>query len=59
MTARRLIVLTAPKGGAGKTHLAKLAYDLLPEHGRSVAAWDLDAATGTFAVYHDGIKTFD
>jgi hypothetical protein len=24
-----------------------------------VAAWDLDAATGTFAVYHDDIKTFD
>jgi hypothetical protein len=59
MTARRLIVLTAPKGGAGKTHIAKLAYDVLPERGRSVAAWDLDAATGTFAVYHDGIKTFD
>jgi hypothetical protein len=59
MSARRAIVMTAPKGGAGKTHLAKLAYDLLPAHGRSVAAWDLDAATGTFAVYDEAIKTFD
>src|SRR6185312_11909015 len=59
MTARRTIVMTAPKGGAGKTHLAKITYDLLPQHGRSVAAWDLDAATGTFAVYDDAIKTFD
>jgi hypothetical protein len=59
VSARRVIVMTAPKGGAGKTHLAKLAYDLLPQHGRLVAAWDLDAATGTFAVYDDGIKTFD
>ncbi len=59
MTARRTIVMTAPKGGAGKTHLAKIAYDLLPQHGRSVVAWDLDAATGTFAVYDGGIKTYD
>lgn len=59
MRARRLIIITAPKGGAGKTHIAKLIYDLLPEHGRSIAAWDLDASTGTFAVYHDGIQTFD
>jgi len=57
--ARRVIVMTAPKGGSGKTHLAKLTYDLLPQHGRTVAAWDLDAATGTFAVYDEAIRTFD
>jgi hypothetical protein len=51
--------MTAPKGGAGKTHIAKMLFDLLPQHGRSVAAWDLDAATGTFAVYDETIKTFD
>lgn len=59
MSARRVIATVAPKGGIGKTFIAKLLYDLLPSHGRRVAAWDLDAATGTFAVYHDDIKTFD
>lgn len=59
MNARRVIVTSAPKGGAGKTHLAKILYDLLPQHGRSVEAWDLDAATGTFAAYDGAIKTFD
>lgn len=59
MTARRAILTACPKGGAGKTFTAKLVYDLLPQHGRTVAAWDLDAATGTFAVYDDAIKTFD
>jgi cellulose biosynthesis protein BcsQ len=49
----------APKGGVGKTFIAKLLYDLLPVHGRSITAWDLDAATGTFAIYDDAIKTFD
>ncbi|MHB8704841.1 MAG: ParA family protein [Candidatus Tyrphobacter sp.] len=59
MKARRVIATVAPKGGIGKTFIAKLLHDLLPMHGRRVAAWDLDAATGTFAVYHDDIKTFD
>lgn len=59
MTARRAIVTTAPKGGSGKTFTAKTLNDLLPQHRRTVAAWDLDAATGTFAVYSDTIKTFD
>ena len=59
MNARRVIATVAPKGGIGKTFVAKLLYDLLPAHGRKVAAWDLDAATGTFAVYDDAIKTFD
>lgn len=59
MNLRRAIFTTAPKGGVGKTYLAKLLYDLLPQHGRLVSAWDLDAATGTFAIYHDGIRTFD
>jgi hypothetical protein len=59
MKPRRAIFTTAPKGGVGKTYLAKLLYDLLPQHGRKVSAWDLDAATGTFAIYDDGIKTFD
>ncbi|HUA09916.1 MAG TPA: hypothetical protein VMA98_11675 [Candidatus Acidoferrales bacterium] len=59
MSARRVIATVAPKGGVGKTFIAKLLYDLLPAHGRAVAAWDLDAATGTFAVYDDAIKTFD
>lgn len=59
MTARRVIATVAPKGGIGKTFIAKILYDLLPSHGRRVTAWDLDAATGTFAVYHDDIKTFD
>jgi hypothetical protein len=59
MSARRLFATVAPKGGIGKTFVAKLLYDLLPTHGRSIAAWDLDAATGTFAVYDDAIKTFD
>lgn len=58
MNARRVIATVAPKGGIGKTFVAKLLYDLLPTHGRSVTAWDLDAATGTFAVYDDAIKTF-
>jgi len=56
---RRLIVMAGPKGGVGKTHGAKLLYDLLPQHGRTIAAWDLDAVTGTFAVYDDGIRTFE
>ena len=59
MNARRVIATVAPKGGIGKTFVAKLLYDLLPTRGRRVAAWDLDAATGTFAVYDDAIKTFD
>lgn len=59
MNARRVIATVAPKGGIGKTFVAKLLYDLLPAHGRKVAAWDLDASTGTFAVYDDAIKTFD
>lgn len=59
MTARRVIATLAPKGGVGKTFVSKLVHDLLPTHGRSVASWDLDAATGTFAVYDDAIKTFD
>lgn len=59
MSERRVIATVAPKGGIGKTFIAKLLYDLLQERGRNVAAWDLDAATGTFAVYDDAIKTFD
>jgi hypothetical protein len=59
MKSRRALFTTAPKGGIGKTYIAKLLYDLLPQHGRSVSAWDLDAATGTFAIYDDGIRTFD
>lgn len=59
MNLRRAIFTTAPKGGVGKTYLAKLLYDLLPQHGRTVSAWDLDAATGTFAIYDGAIKTFD
>lgn len=59
MSERRVIATVAPKGGIGKTFVAKLLYDLLQERGRHVAAWDLDAATGTFAVYDDAIKTFD
>ena len=59
MSARRVIATVAPKGGVGKTFISKLLHDLLPEHGRRVASWDLDAATGTFAVYDDSIKTFD
>lgn len=59
MKVRRVIATVAPKGGVGKTFIAKLLYDLLPARGRSLAAWDLDNATGTFAVYHDDIKTFD
>jgi hypothetical protein len=31
----------------------------LPQHERRIAAWDLDASTGTFAVYDGGIKTYD
>lgn len=59
MSERRVIATIAPKGGIGKTFAAKLLYDLLQARGRHVAAWDLDAATGTFAVYDDAIKTFD
>ena len=59
MSERRVIATVAPKGGIGKTFTAKLLYDLLQTRGRHVAAWDLDAATGTFAVYDDAIKTFD
>lgn len=59
MSARRVIATVAPKGGIGKTFTAKLLYDLLQARGRHVAAWDLDSATGTFAVYDDAIKTFD
>jgi hypothetical protein len=59
MSARRLIAMIAQKGGVGKTHAAKLEYDLLQRRGRRVEAWDLDASTGTFAVYDEAIKTFD
>ncbi|MDH2909527.1 MAG: hypothetical protein PXZ07_05350 [Candidatus Eremiobacteraeota bacterium] len=59
MSAHRVIATVAPKGGIGKTFTAKLLFDLLQARGRHVAAWDLDAATGTFAVYDDHIKTFD
>jgi hypothetical protein len=59
MSARRLIAMVAQKGGVGKTHAAKLEYDLLQRRGRRVEAWDLDASTGTFAVYGEAIKTFD
>jgi hypothetical protein len=55
----RAIAMTAPKGGCGKTHVAKLIYDLLPQHGRTVSAWDLDSSTGTFSVYHNEIRTYD
>ena len=56
---RRAIATLAPKGGVGKTFISKLNHDLLPQHGRRIASWDLDASTGTFAVYDDAIKTFD
>jgi CobQ/CobB/MinD/ParA nucleotide binding domain len=59
MKARRVIATVAPKGGVGKTFIAKLLHDLLPTRGRRIAPWDLDAATGTFAIYADGIRTFD
>lgn len=59
MSAQRVIATVAQKGGVGKTFISKLLHDLLPAHGRRVASWDLDAATGTFAVYDDAIKTFD
>jgi hypothetical protein len=59
MNVRRLIATLAPKGGVGKTYVAKLLFDLLPTRSRVVSAWDLDAATGTFSVYSDAIKTFD
>ncbi len=59
MNARRVIATVAQKGGVGKTFIAKLLHDLLPTHGRRTASWDLDAATGTFAVYDEAIKTFD
>lgn len=59
MSTRRVIATVAHKGGVGKTFLAKLLFDLLMAIGRVVAAWDLDASTGTFAVYDDTIKTFD
>lgn len=59
MSARRVIATLAPKGGVGKTFASKLLHDLLPARGRRVASWDLDAATGTFALYDDAIKTFD
>lgn len=59
MNGRRVIATVAPKGGIGKTFTAKLLYDLLQARDRHVAAWDLDAATGTFAVYDDAIRTFD
>lgn len=59
MSARRVIATLAPKGGVGKTFVSKLLHDLLPMRGRRIASWDLDAATGTFAVYDDAIKTFD
>ena len=59
MSARRVIATVAYKGGVGKTFVSKLVHDLLPMRGRRVASWDLDAATGTFAVYDNRIKTFD
>lgn len=59
MTAGRAIVVMAQKGGVGKTHIAKSLYDILPTRGRSVAAWDIDAETGTFAAYDAAIHTFD
>ncbi len=59
MSARRVIVTLAPKGGVGKTFVSKLIHDLLPTRDRRTASWDLDAATGTFAVYDESIKTFD
>ncbi len=59
MRARRVIVTLAPKGGVGKTFVSKLLHDLLPVRDRRIASWDLDASTGTFAVYDDAIKTFD
>lgn len=59
MSARRVIATLAPKGGVGKTFVSKLVHDLLPARGRRITSWDLDAATGTFAVYDDAIKTFD
>lgn len=59
MNARRVLATVAPKGGVGKTFISKLLHDLLPTHERRVTSWDLDAATGTFSVYDDAIKTFD
>lgn len=59
MSARRVITTLAPKGGVGKTFISKILHDLIPTHGRLVSSWDLDSATGTFAVYDDSIKTFD
>ncbi len=59
MKVRRVVASSANKGGIGKTETQKRNYDLLPQHGRRVVAWDLDWATGSFAAYDSGIKTFD
>jgi hypothetical protein len=59
MSAGRVIATVSQKGGVGKTFIAKVFFDLSVIAGRTVAAWDLDASTGTFAVYDDAIKTFD
>lgn len=52
---KRVIIVTAKKGGSGKSTTAKAFIDLTRAAGRKVSAWDLDGQTGSLAfVYPPG-----
>jgi hypothetical protein len=49
---KRLIVIASAKGGMGKSFLARGFTDAARRAGRRVSAWDLDGATGSFALLY-------
>lgn len=52
---KRVIIVSAKKGGSGKSTTAKALIDLTRAAGRTVSAWDLDGQTGSLAfVYPPG-----
>jgi hypothetical protein len=51
---KRAFIIASAKGGLGKSTTGRLFVDLARRAGRRVAAWDLDAGTGSMAlVYAD------
>jgi hypothetical protein len=49
---KRAIIIASAKGGLGKSTTARVFVDLARRAGRRVAAWDLDAGTGSMALVY-------
>jgi hypothetical protein len=49
---KRAVVFVTAKGGLGKSTAARWFVDAARRAGRRVAAWDLDAGTGSMAIFY-------